>query len=152
MKTAIEYLLFNSGISNYQISKATGISQVVLGKYTNHVSDIGNMSLDTAIKLNNYFKEMLKMSEKRYGTVESDGKFYTVTTDAVTTNRVLNNGQDYNDKGDGEIYEFEMSADAIDPEGNGYIVYWVFEDVKGDGGKESLDLFDYDVVNRVVEK
>lgn len=150
MKQAIEYLLFRSGVSNYRIAKATGISQVVLSKYVTGKSDVGRMTLDNAIKIHNYFKEMLIMSEKRFGTVKFEGKEYILTMDAVTTGRQLNNGQDFNDKSEGEIYEFEMSADAIDEQGKSYTVYWIFENEKGEGGKD-LDEFDYNAVYQVKE-
>lgn len=63
IKKPIEYLLFKSGITNYQISKETGIRQTTLGKYTTRKSEIGNMSLDNAEKLHAYFKEIFKTKE-----------------------------------------------------------------------------------------
>lgn len=66
MKKEIEYLLFESGISNYRISKETGISQPALNKYTNDAngsSKIGNMSLDNAIKIYNYYLEEMEIME-----------------------------------------------------------------------------------------
>lgn len=56
MKKAIEWLLFDSGLSNYQISQATGISQVSLSKYATGKSDVGKMTLDNAIKLYDFYK------------------------------------------------------------------------------------------------
>lgn len=55
IKNAIEYLLLNSQITNYQISKDTGIRQTTLSKYATGESNVGNMSLDNAIKLYNYY-------------------------------------------------------------------------------------------------
>lgn len=54
IKNNIETLL-KSEISNYKISKATGIAQTTLGDYTNGKSKIGNMKLDHAVKLNEFY-------------------------------------------------------------------------------------------------
>ena len=48
MRKEIEWMLFESGITSYQISKETGIAQYTLGKYKKGASDIGNMSLSNA--------------------------------------------------------------------------------------------------------
>jgi len=53
--------LFKSRISNYKISKATGIAQTTLGDYSTGKSKIGNMKLDHAEKLNEFY---LKNSDK----------------------------------------------------------------------------------------
>lgn len=63
MKKQIEWLLLESDVSNYQISQATGISAVMLHKYTTGKSVIGNMTLDNAIKLQNYYMEVIKMAK-----------------------------------------------------------------------------------------
>lgn len=63
IKKNIEALL-ESKISNYRISKATGIAQTTLGDYTTGKSKIGNMKLDHAITLNDFYinnKEEFKM-------------------------------------------------------------------------------------------
>lgn len=57
-KRAIEYLLFESNVSNYKISQETGISQPVLGKYSNGKSDIENMTFGNAIKLYNCYQKL----------------------------------------------------------------------------------------------
>lgn len=57
MKKEIEYLLFDSGLSNYQISKGTGISQVTLGRYSKGEADIENMTLGNAIKLYSFYQQ-----------------------------------------------------------------------------------------------
>lgn len=65
MKENIERLLNNESISNYRISKDTGIAQSTLNDYTKKEgkSKIGNMKLDHAITLNNYYlKETMKMT------------------------------------------------------------------------------------------
>lgn len=55
MRKEIEWLLFESEITSYQISKETGIAQYTLGKYRKGNSKIGNMSLDNAEKLYNCY-------------------------------------------------------------------------------------------------
>lgn len=63
MKNNIKKLLA-SKISNYRISLDTGISQPLLAKYSNRKSEIGNMTLDKAIILNEYYikiKEAIEM-------------------------------------------------------------------------------------------
>lgn len=95
---------------------------------------------------------MINMTNSKFGTVTFEGKEYSLTSEAVTTGRSLNNGQNFNDKSDGETYEFEMSADAIDEYGNACRVCWIFEDIKGENGQDDLSNFDYDKVDRVVEQ
>lgn len=60
MKKQIEWLLTESGVSNYRISKETGISEVMLGRYSSGKIDVGRMSLDNAIKLHKYYTELEK--------------------------------------------------------------------------------------------
>lgn len=118
MKNAIEYLLFRSNISNYQISKATGISAVVLGKYTTGKSEVGHMKLDNAEKIYHYFKEVLTMYENKYGTVEFEGKTYTLVEQAGIGYISKPYGSDAWLQGD--FYR----AHAIDNEGKEYLVLW----------------------------
>ena len=59
LKDNIERLLFESGISNYKISKDTGIAQTTLSRFSTKKSTVGNMSLDNAIKLNEYYKKRM---------------------------------------------------------------------------------------------
>lgn len=61
IKKAIEDLLVNPHITNYQIYKATGISQVSLNKFSKGESNIDNMPLGNALKLYDYY---LKMKEE----------------------------------------------------------------------------------------
>ncbi|MEJ8777614.1 hypothetical protein [Pseudogracilibacillus sp. ICA-222130] len=58
IKENISKLLFDSGLSNYKISKDTGIAQTTLGRFTTKKSDIDNMSLGNAIKLNEYYSRL----------------------------------------------------------------------------------------------
>lgn len=41
----------------------------------------------------------------------------------------------YVDADDGEAYDFEMSANAVDKDGVEHVVYWLFEGVKGDADR-----------------
>ncbi|AHD06417.1 hypothetical protein [Paenibacillus larvae] len=86
-----------------------------------------------------------------FGTVVLEGKEFKLTGDADFTNCVLGGWYtDFNDASEGEEYQFEMSAPGLDNEGNEVTVYWIFTDIKGEKGKESLDEYDYDNVDRVV--
>ena len=54
--------LFNSEVTTYQISKATGLAQPSLDNYRSGKSDIKNMKLSVAEKLHNFInKERLEM-------------------------------------------------------------------------------------------
>lgn len=101
------------------------------------------------ININGYWTTAEKL-EKEFGSVKFKGKKYILTMQADFTNRLLPYPKNYNDVSDGEEYDFEMSAGAIDKDGNEFTVYWIFTDKKGENGKE-LDMFDYDQVDRVTE-
>lgn len=61
IKENIEKLLFESGESMYKISKETGIAQTTLSRFVRKESDIENMSLKNAMKLNEYYlKKLMK--------------------------------------------------------------------------------------------
>lgn len=94
--------------------------------------------------MTNDFSE-LKELENKFGTVEFKGKTYWLKAQAEMTNRLMQNA--YHEASEGEEYEFEMSSDATDEEGNEYVVYWVFEDIKGE--EIELDMYDYSDVDRV---
>lgn len=84
-----------------------------------------------------------------YGTTTHNGLAYMLTDDARLTNRLLPGGYiNYHEADDGEVYDFEMSANA-ERDGNKYIVYWLFEGLKGDDDPE-LDSYDYSAADRVV--
>lgn len=55
IKSNIKKLLNDEGISNYRIYKDTGITQSTLSDLKNGKSRIGNLKLDHALKLNDYF-------------------------------------------------------------------------------------------------
>lgn len=88
IKKAIEYILFESSVSKYRISKETGISQPLLTKYSKGVSNIENMTFGNAIKLYNFYlsiKEEInmniellkaKVTDKRIVITESKGIYY----------------------------------------------------------------------------
>lgn len=56
----IKKLLFESEISMYEVSKATGIPQTTLSRFVRKESDIENMSLKNALKLNDYYLKHYK--------------------------------------------------------------------------------------------
>lgn len=68
IKENVRKLLFESGFTNYKISKETGIAQTTLGRFTRKESELGNMSLDNAIKLNDYYKNLggIKMKKQNF--------------------------------------------------------------------------------------
>jgi len=56
----IKKLLFESEISMYEVSKATGIPQTTLSRFKRKESDIENMSLKNALKLNDFYLKNYK--------------------------------------------------------------------------------------------
>ena len=89
---------------------------------------------------------------KQNGTVTFEGRKYALTSQADHTSRLPPGGYtNYNDARAGEAYDFEMSAGAIDKDGNKYTVYWLFEGRKGEDDYE-LDSYDYSSADRVVEQ
>jgi hypothetical protein len=91
-----------------------------------------------------------KTSADKFGTVTFDGQEYALNSDADYTSRLLPGSFiNYIDADDGEAYDFEMSARAIDKDGNEYTAYWIFSGRKGEDDPE-IDSYDYSVANRVV--
>ena len=118
MKKAIEYLLLKSDVTNYQISKATGIGQNVLSNYAIGKSSIGNMSLNNALKIHEFYKEMLKTMENEFGSVTVEGKEYTLVQKAHL---------DYINIPHGEIARLVgdfYRANALDSDGGEHLVLW----------------------------
>ncbi|WP_124705059.1 hypothetical protein [Sulfuriferula multivorans] len=75
----------------------------------------------------------------------------TLTSDADYSNRLLPGGYvNYHEASAGEAYDFEMQATATDEAGNSYLVYWIYEGVKGDDDRP-LDWYDYssDEIDRI---
>ncbi|MDF1510858.1 type I-C CRISPR-associated protein Cas8c/Csd1 [Robertmurraya sp. DFI.2.37] len=58
IRQAIEKLLADPSVTNYQISKATGVSQVSLNKFARGESNIDNMPLGNALKLYDYYTKL----------------------------------------------------------------------------------------------
>ncbi|MFE4569971.1 hypothetical protein [Paenibacillus chitinolyticus] len=83
-----------------------------------------------------------------FGKVTFEGKTYALTEEADFTNRQLP-GQyvNYHEVTDGEAYDVEFSADAVDEKGNECKVYWMYEFIKGD--EPELDSLNWDNVDRV---
>lgn len=66
-KNEVEHLLLKSDVSNYRISKDTGIGEGTLNKYKRGEADIENMTFGNAIKLQQYYlklKEENKLTDK----------------------------------------------------------------------------------------
>lgn len=55
IKKNIETLLFDTDVTMYEVSQATGIAQTTLSRFTRKESNIENMSLKNALKLNEYY-------------------------------------------------------------------------------------------------
>lgn len=75
----------------------------------------------------------------------------TITDDADFSNRLLPGGYtNYHDASDGDKYDFEMQACAVDQDGNKYLVFWIYSNTKGETANE-LDFYDYsqDEIDRV---
>ncbi len=84
-----------------------------------------------------------------FGVVTVDGKTYALTGEADYTNRLLPAGYtNYHEANEGEAYDFEMSAPAVDKAGNEYVAYWLFEGLKGEEDP-ALDTYDYDYADRI---
>ena len=71
-------------------------------------------------KMNKYFltSTFNRKLERKYGSIEHGGKKYILTDYADPTGRVLP---------DHQHNCFEMSAPAVDEEGNEYILHWIFK-------------------------
>jgi hypothetical protein len=77
---------------------------------------------------------------KKYGTTMYEGTEYALTTIADYTSRLMPT-RPYSDVGEGETYNFEVAANAIDENGNEYRVSWEFSAVRGE--EPELDAYDY---------
>lgn len=85
------------------------------------------------------------------GTLSYNGKEYAFVSDADYTNALLPDCYtNYNDACTDEEYDFEMSASAIDEEGNCYEIFWIFTGIKGEDDYE-LDSYDYNNIDRIEE-
>lgn len=94
IKSAIEKLFKDDNITNYQISKATGVSQVSLNKFSKGESNIDNMPLGNALKLYDFY---LKLKEENKLSNDRDilfGKILAVVN--VLSERVFGGGKPSN--------------------------------------------------------
>lgn len=109
-----------------------------------------NSIIESINWISNRQMSVIKESTVDYGTVEYGGETYTLLDNAEPTNRLLpGNYDNISDVSDGEEYQFEMSCPARNENGDECIVYWIFTDIKGEGGNEDYSNFDYDDVDRV---
>lgn len=74
-------------------------------------------------------------------TFEFAGKTFTFITEAEPSSRLLPYPKNYHEVAEGEEYDFEMVAYAVDENKEKYMVSWIFSDIKGDG--QEYDAFDY---------
>lgn len=88
----------------------------------------------------------MNYNKSNYGEVEFEGQEYQLTGSADFTSRLMT-FQPFHEAGEGDEYYFEMSAPAIDKDGNKCTVYWEFKAIKGE--EKELDEYDYDNVARV---
>jgi hypothetical protein len=94
----------------------------------------------------------IEKCKKEFGEVKFEEEKYILTSQAEHTNRLLSY-KDYHETDEGEEYNFEMSANAvqIDEDCNiiadEYKIYWIFSDIKG--SEKELDQFDYEDIDRV---
>ena len=60
-----QYLLKSKKLSNCEISEEVGIAQVIFSRFVRKESDIGNMSLDNALKLSEYYNKYFNEIKQR---------------------------------------------------------------------------------------
>lgn len=104
--------------TNYQISQGTGIAQTTLGRYTSGNSKVGNMKLDHAITLNNYYNKL-----KGDINMKTYTNYYTINLEIMNeleeevqklVYNVRNSDLDFADKV--EIDALEWLVDEVDNE------------------------------------
>jgi len=86
----IKWLLEESGVTKYRISKATGIHQTTLTKLETGIALIENLSFKNAIVLTKYaemIKEEKKMLKVIYTDTTDNNKRYVVAV--ITTNHSM---------------------------------------------------------------
>jgi hypothetical protein len=78
-------------------------------------------------------------------------KEYTLTSEATLSNRVFPGW--YNDVEEGEMYQAEYQADAVDENGKSYMIVWHFDETNGAETEDAGDYpWDDDHIYRVVEQ
>lgn len=85
----------------------------------------------------------------KYGTVTSDGITYTLIDVADMSSRLMPY-KPFHQAQEGDEYDFEMVANAVDDEGNPYQIAWIFAAIKGD--EPELDSYDYSTPHSVSAK
>lgn len=78
------------------------------------------MSLFLLTKCLRYFVKNID-----FGAVQYEGKTYTLTDWAEPSSRLLPYPKNIHEVEEGEEYDFEMIAPAVDDEGNEYSVRWI---------------------------
>lgn len=113
IKKNIEKLL-NSDLSNYRISKRTGIDQATLSRFKNGKTKIGDMKLDNALKLNNLWEEYkmeiisikhIEDIEKNMDNVVSDGVYKYVLSEVTLGDGSIKYEVDLEVDGDVDVFE-----------------------------------------------
>mgnify|MGYP001363689944 CR=1 FL=1 len=113
IKKNIEKLL-NSDLSNYRISKRTGIDQATLSRFKNGKTKIGDMKLDNALKLNKlweeYKMEIIKIEhieniEKNMDNVVSDGVYEYTLSKVIFGDGTTKYEVDLEIDGDADVFE-----------------------------------------------
>lgn len=123
--------------TNYAISKETGIAQTTLGRYTSGNSLIGNMKLDHAIKLNNYYiknKEMLEMKN----IIEEIRKSYKVDGENETYATAVESYEDLKEKFNLEFFEEDILGSYLQKVDKARELKYpiiVFDDSNASGGQ-----------------
>ena len=103
--------LFNSDLTDYRISKDTGITLSVIQKYRSDVSKIENMTLKVAKKLIKYVEEQRKgeltMLELKFNHKGSDKYFYGTSLEEVACEsfELYKNDEQANEYINNENYE-----------------------------------------------
>src|SRR5690625_6074 len=113
IKENIEKLL-NSELTNYRISKLTGIDQATLSRFKNGKTKIGDMKLDNALKLNNLWEEykmeivnteFIEGFEKDMDNVVSDGVYKYVLSEVTLGDGSIKYEVDLEVDGDADVFE-----------------------------------------------
>lgn len=87
------------------------------------------------------------MSKCNFGTVQCNGETIRLAEEASPSARAF--ARCFNDAADGESYIAEWQARGTRPNGERVMVYWQFEQVKGQ--EQEPDTLDWDAPDRIVE-
>jgi len=91
------------------------------------------------------------MDDKMTQKFTHNGKEYTLTADAVLSNRVFPGW--YNDVLEGEVYQAEYQADAVDAAGNDCLIVWHFDETRGEEIEDEGNYpWDDDHIYKVIER